>query len=158
MNPEEIKMVQRLQNEARSLRGEIDRLQALLSPPVKARPEPVCSKCDKPRSQADYLTDIRVVTCEGEEGYSDVTMLLCEEHAADVVNALYALGFRDHAHGGTALLQDEDCPGGKYNEQHLLNPCPTPTDPYKGTYIVGNYAISSGRNSLEEGDDHDDGE
>lgn len=108
-------------------------------------PEPKhrkCSICGAPEEDVEYLTDVRVITCEGQEGYSDVTQLFCEEHTAEPIEKLMELGFRDHNHGGTAMLADRDCVGDQYDPQtHLLLPCPTPTDPYEDRYVVGNYDL-----------------
>lgn len=125
--------------------------------PPEPDPPMVCSKCGTPEEDTPHgrLFDVQVITCEGEEGYGNVTMMLCDEQECGptIIEELIKLGFVDHKHGGTDLLQDENCIGAQYNEQHYLKPCPTPTDPYKGTYIVGNWSLSSGR---EEGEDDDD--
>jgi hypothetical protein len=99
--------------------------------------EPVCSRCGKPRSEDAHgiLTDVQVVTADGEEGFADVTQLLCNEDLEEVLGGLRALGFKDHRHGGINYLEDDDCPGwGK---------CPTPHDeehgfdPYRESIILG---------------------
>lgn len=109
-------------------------------------PEPVlrvCSICGISEGEPDYdiLGDVRVITMEGEEGYSDVTMLLCEEndHLGQITTMLKALGFMDHNHGGTSLLQDENCIRAQYDpDTHLLLPCPTPADrPLRGSLHRG---------------------
>lgn len=84
-----------------------------------------CSVCGRPDEDTDELEwpgfiDVRVITADGEEGFADITQLLCAEHFTEVQAALLALGFRDHRHGSTNFLEDMDCPGwGK---------CPTPTE------------------------------
>lgn len=89
---------------------------AKLEPP--SPPEPVCSRCGMPEFESEWgrLLDVRVVVAEGEEGFADLTQLLCDKHAGEAIDALRRLGFRDHRHGGTNLLEDRACPGAQGRE------------------------------------------
>lgn len=97
-----------------------------------------CSRCgvtedDEPDG---FLSDVRVMTADGEEGQADVTMLLCGRDLEEVLPVLRGLGFKDHRHGGINFLEDTECPG--------WEKCPTPnpedengdTAPWNGTYVV----------------------
>ena len=102
-------------------------------------PERVCSWCGMTEDETEWgsLFDVRVVTREGEEGFADVTQLLCDEHAIEVLEELKALGFKSHIHGGTNSLEDMNCPG---SGMIVGGVCPTPVDhdPYDdGSYVVG---------------------
>lgn len=50
------------------------------------------------------LTPFTVTVLPGEEGYSEVTQILCQEHNIEVAEALIALGFGSHNHHGTCTL------------------------------------------------------
>lgn len=88
---------------------------------AKMFPDTNCSKCGKTEEENSWgrMIDIRVITSEGEEGFADITMYLCDECFTPIQEGLMALGFKDHRHGSTDFLEDMECPGwGK---------CPTPT-------------------------------
>lgn len=109
----------------------------LVVPTVEELPPPRCSRCgisqdDEPDG---FLSDVRVITADGEEGHADVTQLLCGADLDAVLATLTEAGFKDHRHGGINFLEDRECPGwGK---------CPTPNEdengngpPWTGTYVV----------------------
>jgi hypothetical protein len=77
-------------------------------------PELHCSKCGILESDTEFnsLLDFEVITRNSEEGFSDVLMWLCDDCAQPMITALKDLGFKNHDHGGTAFLQDDDCPDG----------------------------------------------
>ena len=104
---------------------EIARLEARLAK-LREQPEPVylCAVCHRSPDEVDYetFTDVTVVTADGEEGYSNVTLLLCNDHLIAVTDGLQKLGFIDHHHGSTSTLEDRNCPG--YTDMFQ---CPTPT-------------------------------
>lgn len=58
------------------------------------------------------LTDFRVIVLPGEEGYSDVSQLLCMQHSDEIRRKLIDLGFGSHNHHGTCTLDAEDTCGG----------------------------------------------
>ena len=93
---------------------------------LRAQPERVyfCAVCRRTADEVDYepLTDVTVVVADGEEGYSNVTLLLCNDDLITVTGGLQDLGFIDHRHGSTSSLEDPDCPGSSD-----MNDCPTPT-------------------------------
>lgn len=103
-------------------------------------PEPVCSRCSKPESEDVHgiLTPVQVVTAEGEEGYADVTQLLCNDDLEEVLAGLMALGFKDHRHGGINYLEDDEC-----KATYGSAGCPTPHDeehgfdPYRESIVLG---------------------
>lgn len=71
-------------------------------------PEPLrCSKCNN-IDEDDYLCEVTAVTQPGEEGYSEVTLLLCQSCLIPVLDGLRALGFVNHHHGSTDFLSDDD--------------------------------------------------
>lgn len=82
-----------------------------------------CSRCGVTENDAEWemLFDVRVITADGEEGFADVVQLLCNDHLIEVTEALVALGFKDHRHGGANFLEDNHCPGAE-----RMNACPTP--------------------------------
>lgn len=104
-------------------------------------PEPVCSRCGKTDDDTmdlewPGLIDVRVITAEGEEGYDDVTQLLCADCFPGVMDAIQGAGFKHHSHGGIRYLDDQRCPGAG----HVIGgECPSPSehDPHDGTYVVG---------------------
>lgn len=104
---------------------EIARLEAKIAE-LRAQPEPTyhCAICRITPEELDYepLTDVTVVVADGEEGYSSVTLLLCEDDLARVADGLQELGFTDHRHGSTSTLEDPRCPG-----FHDMDLCPDPT-------------------------------
>lgn len=65
------------------------------------------------------LMDFTVTCSPGEEGYSEVTQLLCMAHTEMMVKELLRLGFGSHNHHGTCTLSAEDTCGG-------YNKCPHP--------------------------------
>lgn len=83
--------------------------------------ERYCSKCGINEEDDEWqrLHDIRVVVADGEEGYANIIMLLCEECAHYMYGALISLGFYDHRHGGINFLESPYC---DYEN------CPTPSD------------------------------
>lgn len=92
---------------------------------LRAQPEPTygCAICRiTPEEINEPLTDVTVITADGEEGYSNITLLLCNDDLIHVTDELQKLGFSDHRHGSTSLLEDPDCPGFEYMES-----CPNPT-------------------------------
>lgn len=89
-----------------------------------------CARCGM-SEDAQHLVDVRVVTHEGEEGFADVTMLLCEDHLDGVIEVIVRLGFTDHRHGGADFLEDRHCPG--YEDPPA---CPTPSE-YGPVTVVG---------------------
>jgi hypothetical protein len=93
---------------------------------LRSQEDPVlaCAVCHRTQDEVDFalLTDITVVVADGEEGYSNVTLLLCVDDLEPIARGLQALGFIDHRHGSTSTLEDIDCPG--YQQ---MNDCPTPT-------------------------------
>jgi hypothetical protein len=101
------------EQEIASLQRRIDQL--------RARPVPIyaCAQCGK---SPVNLTEIRVLTSEGEEGHSDVSRMLCDDDYETMINHLIGLGFVDHRHGSTSSLEDPRCPG--FND---MDRCPTPT-------------------------------
>ena len=52
------------------------------------------------------LTYVTVVTQVGEEGYGEVTQVLCNYHLRMVLDGLMLLGFVSHNHHGTQMLDD----------------------------------------------------
>jgi hypothetical protein len=83
-----------------------------------------CAVCHRTEDEVEFelLTDVTVVVADGEEGYSNVTLLLCIDDLAPIADGLQKLGFIDHRHGSTSTLEDRDCPG--YDS---MDACPTPT-------------------------------
>lgn len=90
-----------------------------------------CSKCGRTENEVEYLIDITVTTADGEEGFAQVTQLLCENDYEHVLDTVIALGFVDHHHGGINFLEDLKCCGGK----NAYENCPTPSE--YGNYTVG---------------------
>jgi len=93
---------------------------------LRAQQDPVytCAKCGRTQEEVDHepLTDVRVIVADGEEGFSDVTLLLCSEHLWGVCAGLQRFGFVDHRHGSTSSLESESCPG-----YENMDACPMPT-------------------------------
>jgi hypothetical protein len=92
---------------------------------LRSQPEPIlaCAVCHLTQNEMDeLLTDVTVVVADGQEGYSNVTLLLCDHDFESIADDLVKLGFIDHRHGGTSTLEDPSCPG--YLD---MNACPTPT-------------------------------
>ncbi len=77
-------------------------------------PQRRCSICGKDEDDTDWqhLIDLRVIAADGEEGFADVTMLLCGAAGCywTIVGEIKNLGFVDHRHGGINYLEDPDCP------------------------------------------------
>jgi hypothetical protein len=96
-----------------------------ITPPPEPPPERFCSRCGLSEDETDWLVllDITVKTCIGEEGFSAVENLYCDECFSDVCDGLMALGFVSHRHGTTSSLEDMDCPGAEN-----YGTCPNPTD------------------------------
>jgi len=104
--------------------AEIARLEQKIEA-IRSLIEPVlmCVMChDEAPDEDEFLTDATVVVADGEEGYSNVTLLLCSDHLDLVAEGLGKLGFIDHRHGATSTLEDRNCPGFSHLDQ-----CPTPT-------------------------------
>lgn len=83
----------------------------------------VCSRPGCGRHHFDDgapLCDFTILVAPGEEGYSEVTQVLCMEHSAEMVLALRLLGFSSHNHHGTCTLDAEVCGG--------YGRCPTPAE------------------------------
>jgi hypothetical protein len=95
-------------------------------------PSRVCSLCGIEEDETEYgfLGDIRVTVMDGEEGYANIVHLLCDDCLTKQVAGLRKLGFVDHRHGSTNLLEDEDCPG----YIGSMHNCPTPSE--YGEYVV----------------------
>lgn len=95
-------------------------------------PPRFCSICGVAEDEAVYgtLIDAQTIVADGEEGFADITLLLCDECAVPVFNGLVALGFKDHRHGGANHLEDTECPGYRGGE------CPTPSDWSNRSYVV----------------------
>lgn len=89
----------------------IDKAGEHVCPPPPVR---LCSICgiDEKESQWGMLVDFTVICARGEEGYADITQLLCDNCMPSTVHGLQALGFRDHRHGGINYLEDGSCCGG----------------------------------------------
>lgn len=70
-----------------------------------------------------YMTDVTVVTAQGEEGYAHETRYVCLEDVClqELTDALVKLGFGSHRHGGINFLEVTDCPGASKTSD-----CPTP--------------------------------
>lgn len=100
---------------------------------IPDEPERRCSVCGMVESATDFesLVDVRVVVANGEEGFADITQLLCDDHLPGILDGLVALGFVDHRHGGINFLEDPSCPGYRGGREA----CPTPSE--YGEYIVG---------------------
>lgn len=82
-----------------------------------------CGKSDTENEDDGYgpCVDITVITANGEEGFAQVTRYACFEHLEEIAEALIALGFGQHRHGGSNFLEPRSCPG--YN---TMRACPTP--------------------------------
>ena len=106
--------------------AEIARLEGRIAE-LRSQPEPeyFCAICHTfPEDTEDgVLTDVRVIVADGEEGFSDVTLLLCDDHLARMTQKLTKLGFIDHRHGSTSSLEDLTCLGSSFRGR-----CPTPTE------------------------------
>lgn len=96
-------------------------------------PPHFCSLCGIFEQEALYgvLVDARVIVADGEEGFADITLLLCDDCSVGVFKGLQNLGFKDHRHGGANSLEDQNCPGAD-----RMRACPTPTDSGIYSYIV----------------------
>lgn len=81
-----------------------------------------CYVCGYSEDEGAQLTDITVIAADGEEGHSDITMYVCENDLANKLDGLAALGFVNHQHGSTTLLEDESCAG--FAD---MTKCPRPT-------------------------------
>lgn len=104
---------------------EIARLEERLDH-LRATEDPTysCANCGRSKDDVDYglLTDVTVIIADGEEGYSNVTLLLCDDDLVRVALGLRNLGFIDHRHGSTSTLESPNCAG--YDN---MDDCPTPT-------------------------------
>lgn len=91
--------------------------------PPPPLPENVCVSCGATESESEWgcLTDVRVIIADGEEGYADLKKYVCEECLEPMQDALCALGFKDHRHGGINYLEDAKCVGALDTGK-----CPTP--------------------------------
>jgi hypothetical protein len=103
----------------------LDAADELMAESVVEPLEDRCSVCDLTGSQTGWgiLVSVRVVVAEGEEGFADITQLLCDDHFETVQEDLIRLGFQDHRHGGINYLEDETCPGSVHMDE-----CSTPTE------------------------------
>lgn len=81
--------------------------------PAPTPPPRYCDKCKTTEDEAGYLADFTITVCESEEGYSEVRLLLCEDHMPAMCESLMELGFLSHRHGTTSSLEDVSCPGYK---------------------------------------------
>lgn len=78
--------------------------------PRELDPRPVeCAVCGE--DDIAELTDYRVIVADGEEGYQNILQWRCIADGDDLVNALATEGFVTHEHGGSARLEDPECPG-----------------------------------------------
>lgn len=105
-----------LEQRIRRCRDNLDQLLAMTPDPADA-----CSVCGTTEDM--HLVPITVTVAPGEEGYAQITMLLCDQHLSIKMLQLLNLGFMDHNHGGIDYLEDLNCPG-RIN----MNDCPTPTN------------------------------
>lgn len=86
-----------------------------------------CVRCgkrqDSTRYPEPYMTDVTVEIAGGEEGHTIITKYVCLENSClnEMTDALMALGFKDHRHGGINFLEPQDCPGA-----NDMDACPTP--------------------------------
>jgi hypothetical protein len=89
-------------------------------------PERSCSVCGVSEDDTAWgsLVDVRVVIADGEEGFADITQLLCDKHLEHMQIGLSDLGFKDHRHGSINYLEDESCSGA----HGRMDNCPTPTE------------------------------
>jgi hypothetical protein len=112
-----------------SLNSAIEALRAegyrVIEPPPPP-PENHCATCgrsddDNERAGFGPLVDVQVYVAYGEEGTAAPKRYFCYEHLEPVCDALIALGFGVHRHGGINFLEPQDCPGHRDFEA-----CPTP--------------------------------
>lgn len=96
----------------------------------------VCSRCGILEGDTEYgrLIDIRVVCQEGEEGFCDITQLLCDICMEAIRINLMELGFVSHHHGSTDLLDGEGFDGKRYCVPNPYKKCPIP-GPHGRQYI-----------------------
>jgi hypothetical protein len=112
--------IRRLESEILSLRREPE-------------PERVCSRCGVRESLTEFghLIDIRVIIADREEGFADITQLICDTDIRILQIKLMELGFKDHRHGSIDFLEDIECPG--FED---MDKCKTPTA--FGRVVIGN--------------------
>lgn len=117
--------------------AELTKLGYRVTPPRPKSPAPRCYVCGSARHygresydttgipddafDADYLTQVIVVTNPQEEGYDKVVRFFCDMHDAEAIEALEALGYQSHHHGGTALLQDQSCRCGEQRSPYDMD-------------------------------------
>jgi hypothetical protein len=76
-------------------------------------PDPmICSRCksDGVNTLSQSFVDFTVTCAQGEEGYASIRQWICDDCLPAMQDALIALGFKDHHHGGINFLEDENCP------------------------------------------------
>lgn len=105
---------------------------------VKYRERVVARICDgcgaRDEPKRDYFNPTWIpITVEagetGEEGWNELERIYCDDCAINVLTELGKLGFQDHYHGSTNLLENIDCIGSGYKEP--FGDCPTPSSgPY----------------------------
>lgn len=80
------------------------------------------------------LTPVKVEILPGEEGYAEVTQILCQQHLVEVAVVLIELGFGSHNHHGTNILDlDLEC-GGYGKCPHDVEYGPEIVSPETSTY------------------------
>lgn len=86
---------------------------------VEAEPEPEPNRCWTcgVSEHDEYLTDVRVIVAEGEEGHADLLRWFCDRDLENVTLALVGDGWCDHRHGGINFLEDTSCPGARDSSQ-----------------------------------------
>lgn len=88
-----------------------------------------CSQCgiSEDDDYDNYLVDFTLTVADGEEGFAQVTQFICGNCHDKMAEALIALGFKDHRHGGINFLEAKDCGG--------WSKCQNPS--IYGQYFVG---------------------
>lgn len=92
-----------------------------------------CSKCGVKRKWVIYEHLETIILCVNphQEGYAQITMLLCDRCCTPLYEGLIDLGFKNHDHGSTSSFDDQDCPG--YEDLDL---CPEYNEDDPHTYTV----------------------
>lgn len=72
----------------------------------------ICSRCkgDGEDTLSQSFVDFTVTCAAGEEGYASIRQWICDDCLPAMQDALIALGFKDHHHGGINYLEDVECP------------------------------------------------
>lgn len=131
------------------LEAEIERLRAERDDLLRKRhqAEEDAEVCSRPGCGFHHwddgapLTPVKVEILPGEEGYAEVTQLLCQQHLVEVAEALINLGFGSHNHHGTNMLDSHayaplgviDC-GGYGKCSHPAEYGPEVVTPETSTY------------------------